>query len=59
MFGRDWESASASIVARRLVDKWHGGEGGHVSGEVYEYVPAARSSLPKTSGMMRYADRVR
>jgi hypothetical protein len=38
MFGRDWESADAKIVARRLVDQWHGGEGGHMSGRMYEYI---------------------
>jgi hypothetical protein len=38
MFGRDWESAQATIVMRRLIDQGHGGEGGHLSYEVYEYI---------------------
>jgi Short C-terminal domain len=38
MFGRDWESAKATIVTRRLIEQGHGGEGGHLSYEVYEYI---------------------
>jgi hypothetical protein len=42
MFGRDWEAAEATIVTRRLVAQGHGGEGGHLSWEQYEYVADVR-----------------
>jgi hypothetical protein len=38
MFGRDWESAAATIVVRRLIEQGHGGPGGDLSYEVYEYM---------------------
>jgi hypothetical protein len=38
MLGRDWESAQATIVTRRVVAQGHGGEGGHLSWVEYEYI---------------------
>src|SRR5450755_3692108 len=38
MFGRDWESADATIVTRRLIEQGHGAPGVYLSYEVYEYI---------------------
>jgi hypothetical protein len=42
MFGRDWESAEATIVTRRLVEQGHGGEAGILSYQAYEYIADVR-----------------
>jgi hypothetical protein len=48
MLGRDWESAQATIVTRRVVAQGHGGEGGHLSWVEYEYIADVRPDGPAT-----------
>lgn len=42
MFGGDWEDAEATIVDRRLIREVHGGEGGILSRQVFEYIADVR-----------------
>jgi hypothetical protein len=43
MFGRGWKPGQATIVTRRLVEQGHGGEGGVLEYQVFEYIADVRA----------------
>jgi putative oligomerization/nucleic acid binding protein len=56
MLGLGWESGQATIVIRRVVKQGHGGEAGHLSWALYEYIADVQPDGPAAPFRATFGD---